>query len=62
MSDVPVSPAAPPPPAPPPPSEPRKRGWFVVLAWITLVGFGIFVAAVTVLSIVLPAIARARGR
>ena len=58
MSELPASP--PPPPAAPEPS--RRRGWFVVLAWVTLVGFGVFVAAVTVLSFALPAIARARGR
>lgn len=64
MSDVPAPPPAPPPAAPPEgkPDEPRKRRWFVVLAWITLVGFGIFVAGITAISIFLPAIARARGR
>ena len=62
MSDAPVPPPDAAPAVPAPPDEPRKRGWFVVLAWITLVGFGIFVAAITVISFALPAILRARGR
>jgi hypothetical protein len=34
--------------APPPPeTPPRSRRWFVVLAWITLVGFALFVGGVT---------------
>ena len=56
-------PAAPPPPAlppasgspsggPPPPEKSRK--WFVVLAWVTLILFGIFVAGITVLSVRIP--------
>jgi hypothetical protein len=54
MSDTP----APPPAETPPPEEPRKRGWFVVLAWVTLVGFGIFTAAITVLSFLIERFAR----
>ena len=61
MSDAPGSPPSAPvamPAAAPEgkPDEPRKRRWFVVLAWVTLVGFGIFTAAITVISIALPAI------
>ncbi len=62
MSELP--PPAPPPPAPPPDParERRNRRWFVILAWITLVGFGIFTAAITVLAFLLRDIARAGGR
>ena len=36
-----------PPPAVPPPPAPRSRRWFVVLAWVTLIGFALFVGGVT---------------
>jgi hypothetical protein len=36
-----------PPPAAPSPPAPRSRRWFVVLAWVTLVGFALFVGGVT---------------
>lgn len=48
---------------PPPPSEPAKeksRTWFVVLAWITLVGFALFVGGVTAVACGLPAIQKQR--
>ena len=54
---------APPPPAPPPPpaaSKPKSRTWFVVLAWITLVIFGIFVAGITIVTASIPQIKKMR--
>ncbi len=51
-------------PAPPPPSAPtnlqppRRRGWFVALAWVTLIGFGIFTGAITVLAFLIERIAK----
>jgi hypothetical protein len=66
MSELPPpDPAPAPAPAPPepapPPEDPRRRRWFVVLACVTLVGFGIFVAAVTAIAFLLPAIQQARS-
>jgi len=55
MSD----PAVVPPTSPEPPKE-RSRGWFVVLAWIVLVGFALFVGGVTAAACGLPAIQKQR--
>jgi len=41
-------------PAGAPPEAPRNRRWFVILAIVTLVGFAIFVVAITVLAIRIP--------
>jgi hypothetical protein len=43
MSDPPIS--------PPPP---RGRRWFVALAWVTMVLFGLFVALITLAAACLP--------
>ena len=43
-----------------PEEAPKGRRWFVILAIVTLVGFAIFVAAITVLSIRLPELKKAR--
>ena len=62
MSDPAVPPAAPaaPHPALLPPSPPAKsRRWFNILAAVVLAGFAVFVAAITVLSLLLPSF---RGR
>ena len=32
----------------------KSRRWFVVLAWITLILFGIFVAGITTIAVLLP--------
>jgi hypothetical protein len=40
--------------------KPKSRGWFVVLAWITLVLFGIFVAGITIVTATIPQIKKAR--
>ena len=54
-------PAPAPVPAAAPAGPPRKsRAWFVVLAWITLVAFGIFVAGITAVTAAIPQIKRAR--
>jgi hypothetical protein len=53
-------------PAVPPPTpssslpEERSRGWFVVLAWVVLVGFALFVGGVTAAACGLPAIQKQR--
>lgn len=55
-------PAAPPaPPAPAAAPKPKSRAWFVVLAWITLVLFGVFVAGITAVTAAIPQI-RKQGR
>ena len=64
MSDpVPPPPPAPPPaPTPAPPSAtppPRSRRWFNILAAVVLAGFAVFVAAITILAVMLPSF---RGR
>ena len=41
-------------PVDPAPSPEARRGWFVVLAWITLVGLLIFTAVMVVCSLRLP--------
>jgi hypothetical protein len=55
----PVAPPAPPltPAAAAP--KPKDRRWFVVLAWITLVLFGVFVTGITIVTAAIPAIKRA---
>lgn len=42
------------------PEKPRSRRWYVVLTWITLIGFGLFVAFVTVGAIAIPKIRQER--
>lgn len=53
-------PAVPPPSTPPSPTAERSRGWFVVLAWVVLVGFALFVGGVTAAACGLPAIQKHR--
>jgi hypothetical protein len=53
--------AAPQPPVVPPP-KPRRRGWFVVLAWITLAGFVVFTGGITILSMRIPELRRQAPR
>jgi hypothetical protein len=72
MTDLPSPFPAPPPPASAPSGDgasagkpadpPKKRGWFVVLAWITLVGFGIFTGAITVLALLIEKFGQASPR
>jgi hypothetical protein len=40
--------------------SPKKRRWFVVLAVVTLVGFAVFVGAITVLSMRIPQLKKAK--
>ena len=47
-------------PAPSPAPRPKSRTWFVVLAWITLILFGIFVAGITAVTASIPQIKKAR--
>jgi len=42
------------------PAVPKNRRWFVVLAIVTLIGFALFVAAITVLAIRIPELKKAR--
>jgi hypothetical protein len=62
MNDQPPSGPAVPPPAPLAPAapspKPKDRRWFVVLAWITLVVFGMFVTGITIVTAAIPAIKR----
>ena len=37
-------------PPTPEPEKPKSRRWFVVLAWVTLVGFALFVGGVTAVA------------
>jgi hypothetical protein len=53
MSDAPV-------PTPAPPPKPKDRTWFVILAWLTLILFGLFVAGITVVTATIPQIKKAR--
>jgi hypothetical protein len=53
-------PALPPAVLAPPAPKPKSRTWFVVLAWITLVIFGIFVAGITIVTASIPQIKKAR--
>jgi hypothetical protein len=59
MSDPAAAPPVVPPEAPP---KPRRRGWFVVLAWITLVGFVVFTGGITILSMRIPELRRQAPR
>ena len=60
MDEAPPPPAPPPPPPPPAASKPKSRTWFVVLAWITLVIFGMFVAGITIVTASIPQIKKMR--
>ena len=51
MSDTPEDPQA---------GTGRNRRWFVILAIVTLVGFAIFVAAITVLAVRIPELKKPR--
>lgn len=42
------------------PAAPRNRRWFVVLAVVTLIGFALFVGAITVLAIKIPELKRGK--
>ena len=42
------------------PAPPRNRRWFVILAILTLIGFGLFVGAITVLALKIPELKKAR--
>jgi len=55
----PAAPAPPPAPAPDVPPPQKSRRWFNILAAVVLAGFAVFVAAVTVLAVLLPSF---RGR
>lgn len=59
MNEAPPPPPPPASPAPPvPPAAPpaKSRTWFVVLAWVTLVLFGLFVAGITAVTASIPRI------
>jgi len=47
-------------PEQPPAESPKGRRWFVILAIITLVGFALFVGAITVLSVRIPELKKPR--
>lgn len=47
------------PPSPSPVPE-KSRRWFVILAVVTLIGFALFVGAITVLSLKIPELKKAR--
>jgi hypothetical protein len=38
----------------------KRRRWFVVLAIVTLIGFGLFVAAITILAVRIPELKKPR--
>jgi len=42
------------------PVQPKNRRWFVILAIVTLVGFALFVGAITVLALKIPELKKAR--
>ena len=44
-----------------PDPKPRKRGWFVVLAWATLIGLALFTAWITIVAIRLPGMLEEQG-
>ena len=44
-----------------PEPKPRKRGWFVVLAWITLIGLALFTSWITIIALRLPAMLEDQG-
>jgi hypothetical protein len=68
MTDAPAP--SPPPPRPDsaqgeavpstPEPMPKSRTWFVVLAWVTLVAFGIFVAGITAVTAAIPELKKAK--
>jgi hypothetical protein len=43
------------------PKKPPRRGWFVVLAWITLILFAGFVAFITISTARIPALREEQG-
>jgi len=43
-----------------PASPPKSRRWFVILAMVTLVGFALFVGAITVLALRIPELKKPR--
>jgi hypothetical protein len=48
-------------PVPPAPAgKPKSRAWFVVLAWITIVGFAAFVALITIGVACIPQLRKAK--
>jgi uncharacterized membrane protein YgdD (TMEM256/DUF423 family) len=42
------------------PEPPRNRRWFVILSIVVLVGFALFVGAITVLAVRLPELKKPR--
>lgn len=42
------------------PDPPKNRLWFVLLASVTLLGFALFVGAITVLALRIPELKKAR--
>jgi hypothetical protein len=42
------------------PAASRSRRWFVILAVVTLIGFALFVGAITVLAIKIPELKRGK--
>jgi hypothetical protein len=48
------------PPIPPAPERRQDRRWFVVLAAVTLIGFALFVAAITALALRIPELKRSK--
>ena len=45
---------------PAPEGAPKSRRWFVILAIVTLIGFGLFVGIITVCALRIPELKRAR--
>ena len=43
-----------------PEEKPKSRRWFVVLSWVTLIGFALFVGGVTAIACNVGAIQKAR--
>ncbi|HZE98346.1 MAG TPA: hypothetical protein VE981_15045 [Planctomycetota bacterium] len=46
--------------SPPQPEHPPNRRWFVLLTIVTLVGFALFVGAITVCALRIPELKKAR--
>ena len=40
--------------------KPKDRRWFIVLAWVTLILFGIFVAGITLSAVFIPELREAQ--